>query len=116
MEGDKVYTSRVIANYIKSHYISSQVISVFEGMQQGRIHCSAVLDESVFLTAGESTVSDMITFTVYTSCYMYWYMYDIGCLCMENESYRFKREVTHSIAIEAYITWSYCTCYVTSNF
>ena len=34
-----------------------QVTAVFEGLQQGRILCTAALDENVLLTAGENTVS-----------------------------------------------------------
>ena len=30
---------------------------MFEGLQQGRILCTAALDENVLLTAGENTVS-----------------------------------------------------------
>ncbi|XP_019848853.1 PREDICTED: WD repeat and FYVE domain-containing protein 3-like isoform X2 [Amphimedon queenslandica] len=33
-----------------------KVISVFEGLQQGRILCTAALDENVLLTAGENTI------------------------------------------------------------
>ena len=38
--------------------VDLQVTSVFEGLHEGRILCTAAADDNVLLTGGESTVSN----------------------------------------------------------
>lgn len=49
-------STRLCMFIVQSSFFALQVTSVFEGLHEGRILCSAAADNNILLTGGESTV------------------------------------------------------------
>lgn len=68
---------------VQSSFFVLQVTSVFEGLHEGRILCTAAADNNILLTGGESTVKLSEKFWIPHVLFFKLFTI-IGCVCVED--------------------------------